>query len=63
MPMPPVSLIFLLKEVIEDTPWTVDDMMEDSPLDLSECKTPEIISMIYEPDELRVAEQSKSLRH
>lgn len=53
MPMPPKEFDFsFTKEVIEATPWTLDDMMEDSPLDLSECKTPEIISMIYEPDEL-----------
>lgn len=53
MPMPPDVFDYsFTKRAIQSAPWSLVDMFEDSPLKLTGCETGEIISMLFEPDEL-----------
>lgn len=42
----------LIRRAIELTPWALEDMWEDSPLNLHECAPAEILTLLYEPTDL-----------
>ena len=53
MPLPKVEASPLaIKRAIKVTPWSLDDMLKDSPQKCFDSKPAEIINMLFDPDEL-----------
>ena len=53
MPLPRVEAIpMAIERAIRATPWSLEDMFEDSPLRLWKCKPAEILSLLFHPTEL-----------
>ena len=53
MPMPKVEADpASIKKAEGVTPWTLEDMFEDSPMQVSECTPAQIIQMLFAPDDL-----------
>lgn len=42
----------MVGKAIKSTPWSMEDMFEDSPLRVCDCTPPEIIQMLFDPNEL-----------
>ena len=53
MPMPKVELDrSAVTKAIKSSPWCLEDMYEESPLDISECSSAEILRLIFDENEL-----------
>ena len=53
MPMPKVEADrSAVRKAIKSSPWHLEDMYEDSPLEVSECSSAEILRLIFDEDEL-----------
>ena len=53
IPMPKVEVDrSAVRKAINSSPWCLEDMYEDSPLDVSECSSVEILGLIFDKDEL-----------
>ena len=41
-----------IRKAIKATPWALEDMHGDSPLDVSECSSAEILQLVFDKDDL-----------